>query len=113
VAFAFYIDFFISGFILCNYDFIMERTNDDFLNYESVYAWIIFVQIVDIILNFFKMDNQDVKEYTDKNFSPSSVAKRYIKGTFVFDCIAVIPYATTKPGLIFLRYLKLIKIGAY
>lgn len=41
------------------------------------------------------------------------MAKRYLKGTFVFDCIAVFPYASTKPGLIFLRYLKLIKIGEY
>lgn len=29
VAFTFYIDFFISGFILCNYDIVMENGKGD------------------------------------------------------------------------------------
>jgi len=34
------------------------------------------------------MDKSDLKE----NKEPIEIAKKYIKGTFVFDCIAVFPY---------------------
>jgi len=37
----------------------------------------------------------------------------YLKGTFLPDCIAVFPYSAAYPQFVFLRYLKLLKIGEY
>ena len=109
VACTFYVDFFMSGWILCNYDMIMGSANDDFINHSTVYFWIMSIQVLDIILNFLKMDVTDFKEHKD----PIVVAKKYLKGTFVFDCIAVFPYNHYHPDYIFLRYLKLLKVREY
>ena len=52
------------------------------------------------------METKDITE-------PTEVAKMYIKGTFIFDCIAAFPYSVTYPPYIALRYLKLMRMGEY
>ena len=41
------------------------------------------------------------------------IASSYLKGNFITDIIAVIPYSLVMRPLIFLRYLKLLKYNTY
>jgi hypothetical protein len=66
------------------------------------------IQAFDIILNFFKLDNTK-----QPNRNPLLIFNKYIRGNFVTDCIAIIPYSFFYPTLIFLRYLKLLKFNTY
>ena len=81
VACCFYVDFFVTGFILGNYEFIHINDNKNdyfkdfeaslkygcnekytkemiysFMNHGNIYFYIISIQMVDIILNFFIID---------------------------------------------------------
>lgn len=57
LAISFYLDFFLTGFIIGNYAFLHnpDHAEDDFLYHENVYLFVIFVQATDILLNFFKI----------------------------------------------------------
>jgi hypothetical protein len=110
VASVFFVDFFLTGFILGNYEMLRgDESQKDFLNHNFVYTVIIFVQFSDIVLNFFKIQRLETKDISE----PTEVAKMYLKGTFIPDCVAAFPYSVTYPPLIALRYLKLLKIGEY
>lgn len=110
VACCLYVDFFMTGFILGNYDFLQGKESEkNFIYHSNIYVFIILVQGLDIFLNFFKIQIQDVKEIKE----PGDVAIRYIKGSFITDCIAVVPYSVINPKFIVLRYLKLLKFGIY
>jgi hypothetical protein len=45
--------------------------------------------------------------------NPWNVAVSYVKGHFITDIIAVMPWSVIRPQFIFLRYLKLRKFGVY
>lgn len=45
--------------------------------------------------------------------NPKELVLKYIKGDFIPDVIAVIPYSIVKPPYIFLRYIKLFKYNIY
>ena len=110
VAICFYLDFFMTGFIIGNYEFLHGTYPDEnFLNHKQFYFFVIVVQAIDILLNFFKIQTIDVKEI----WEPSVVAKNYLKESFITDCIALMPYNTIYPKLIILRYLKLGKFRFY
>ena len=104
VAAALLWDFILTGWIMSNYRFHIGR-EPDFLNHQKNYAFICFVQGVDIILNFLKIEINSQKKIDD----PKELFSNYIRGSFVTDCVAVFPYSTVKSSFIFLRYLKLIK----
>ena len=70
---------------------------------------IIFVQVTDILLNFFKVQTVDVKEIRE----PSIVAKNYLRSSFISDLISVMPYYDFNPIFNFLRYLKIFKLRQY
>ena len=44
---------------------------------------------------------------------PTIVAKNYLKGQFISDLIAVLPWSAINPSVVFLRYLKLRKFTVY
>lgn len=110
VACALYMDFFLTGFILSNYKFLIgDPELHNFLNHETLYTFITIVQVTDIVLTFFKIQIVDVKEIRE----PITVALNYLKGSFFLDVIAVVPYSIYSPQYIFLRYLKLLKFSIY
>ena len=110
VACALYMDFFLTGFILSNYKFLIGDPEEiEFLNHETLYTLITIVQVTDILLTFFKIQIVDVKEIRE----PLTVALNYLRGSFVLDVIAVVPYSIYNPKYIFLRYLKLLKFSIY
>ena len=99
VACCFYVDFFLTGFILGNYEFLHMNDNDNknfidlpkylkdecnkiytsetintFMNHGSIYFYIIFIQLIDIILNFFIIDVTS-EVITD----PAIIAQKYMK----------------------------------
>jgi hypothetical protein len=80
VACCFYIDFFMTGFIISNYEFLTSHEKNDtfldlsvflnehdttlvrgqskindFMDHENIYSYIIFIQFVDICMNFLIM----------------------------------------------------------
>jgi len=57
LAICFYLDFFITGFIIGNHPHLHEPTpeSNEFLYHKSIYLVIILVQVADILLNFFKI----------------------------------------------------------
>ena len=58
-AVCFYVDFFMTGFIIGNYHFVNKTNQDkydvDFLYHNTVFFIIIIIQATDIILTFFKV----------------------------------------------------------
>jgi len=97
--------------IIGNYRFThkLEGYDPDFVNHESVYKVIFAIQTIDIILNLFKIPIIEGDEISD----PYEVAVRYVGGSFILDLVAVMPYNTIKPSLIFLRLLKISKFRIY
>ena len=79
------------------------------MEHDQMYIFISTIQILDIILNFLKIQIVDVKEIK----KPIEVAERYIRGNFLSDVIAVLPYSVINPNFIWLRYLKLLKFKIY
>lgn len=71
--------------------------------------YIITIQVIDILLNFFKIQITDVAKIND----PRVIGKNYICGDFIFDVVAVLPWSTIRPSLTFVRYLKYRKINMY
>ena len=59
-------------------------------------------------MNFFKIDEK--KHLIE---TPFKIGELYLKGNFLTDVIAVIPYSTFNPYMLFLRYLKLLKFNTY
>jgi hypothetical protein len=108
VAIALFYDFFLTGLIMGNYRFLMGEDRD-FMNHEFHYKLICIVQITDIVLNFLKSDSINRRKLSN----PYRVFFSYIKGNFIPDIVAVIPYSVINPPLIFLRYLKLLKFNTY
>lgn len=59
------------------------------MDHSEIFMYIIIIQSIDIILNFFKKTMIDVKIIDD----PITVAKNYIMGEFLFDVVAVLPWS--------------------
>jgi len=74
-----------------------------------IYNYIVIIQIIDIILNFFK----ETKDNNGIIKDPILIIKTYLKSYFIFDCIAVFPYPMFYPKYSALRFLKLVKVGEY
>ena len=66
---------------------VKSRIND-FMDHENIYSYIIFIQFLDILINFFIMKTQD--GITD----PYVVGLNYMKGNFLPDLISIFPYST-------------------
>ena len=103
VAITLFFDFFITGLILGNFLFLTGE-QEDFINHERNYVYICIIQGTDILLNFFKGD------YKKKS---KGIFLSYVKGNFLTDMIALVPYSLLIRPLIFLRYLKLLKYNVY
>lgn len=103
VAITLFFDFFLTGLIMGNYLFITEQ-QEDFINHETSYIYICLIQGIDIMLNFFK---------SDFKMKAKEIFINYLKGNFLTDLIAVLPYSILYRPLIFLRYLKLLKYNIY
>ena len=108
VSFSYYFDFILTSFLVGNYEFQMERQSD-FMNHETIFMYIIVIQGLDIILNFFKIKMIDVKIIND----PITIGKNYILGEFIFDVVAVLPWSTIRLSWTFVRYLKFRKFNMY
>jgi hypothetical protein len=67
---------------------VTEHKINNFMSHGDIYFIIISIQLLDIILNFFIMNN--LAGITD----PFEVAKNYMQGNFLPDLIAIIPYST-------------------
>lgn len=52
--------------------------------------YIITIQIIDILLNFLKIQISDIARIND----PMIIGKNYIFGEFIFDVVAVLPWST-------------------
>ena len=75
VFLIFEFDFFLTGFILANYQLLNgAESEDSFMNHHSSFALIITVQIFDIILNFFKIVEQNTKQIKE----PFEVGSMYL-----------------------------------
>ena len=59
------------------------------------------------MLNFFKCES------ISRRGKPQEIMRDYLKGNFLIDCIAVIPWSIIYPVCIFLRYLKLLIYNVY
>ena len=82
----------------------------DFVNHQTLYSYIIAIQIIDIIMNFFVYNIKDIKEHQTISYT----VKEYLKGSFIWDAIALVPYVKVGlPEFLFLRYLKIIRIANY
>ena len=130
VACCFYVDYFITGLIISNYEFLSDHDKNDtfldlsvflndhdtslvrgktkindFMDHENIYSFIICIQFLDILINFLIMKEGQ----TD----PFVVGLNYMKGNFLPDLISIFPYSTSAPKLIFLRYIKVIQMSKY
>ena len=106
VSVTLFYDFILTGFIMANYNFMVGK-DFEFMEQEFSYVIICSIQILDITLNFFKC------ETTNRRPNPREIMWQYLKGNFITDCIAVVPWSLINPILIFLRYLKLLKYNIY
>lgn len=79
------------------------------MDHSEIFLYIIIVQSIDILLNFFKKTMIDVHVIDD----PIIVAKSYVRGEFLFDIVAVLPWSDMYPSLTFIRYLKFRKFNMY
>ena len=79
------------------------------MNQQFHYKLICVVQIIDIVLNFFKIESG----WRRKRINPFRVFFAYVTGSFIPDVVAVIPYSMINPPFIFMRYLKLLKFNTY
>jgi hypothetical protein len=61
VALALYVDYFMTCFIMGNYNFQKSDIDTNFMNHRQVMNWVILMQCSDIILNFFKIQVVDVE----------------------------------------------------
>lgn len=103
VAITLFFDFFLTGLIMGNYLFITGK-QENFINHHQNYIYICIIQVMDILLNFFK---------SDFKMKAKEILINYLKGNFITDVIAVLPYSIILRPLIFLRYLKLLKYNVY
>lgn len=83
---------------------------NDYVNHKNLYVFIILIQTIDIIMNFFTYSKKD---YESEQFRVSQVSIAYFRGTFIWDAIAVLPYIHINRQIIFLRYLKIVRITNY
>ena len=106
-----FLDFFLTGCIIGNYRFFRDddKQRSDFLNHQFYYTFICLTQVIDIVLNFFKIDHVRKRGQQD----PFLIFKNYVKGNFLVDFIAVVPYSIVYPPFMILRYLKLLKFNTY
>ena len=67
VALTLYADFFITLWIIGNYEFLFRTKgyDENFMNHQGKYQFIVSIQIIDIILSFLKMPIVDGKEVQD------------------------------------------------
>ena len=107
VSITLFYDFYLTGFILANYRFLIGKT-PNFMSHRISYIYISTIQAIDIVLNFFKLDSTK-----QPNRNVSMIFVNYLRGNFLTDCIAVVPYSLFLPQFIFLRYLKLLKFNTY
>ena len=103
VSLTLFFDFYLTGLIMGNYLFITGK-QENFVNHETNYIYICLIQGTDIILNFFK---------SDFKMKAREIFVNYVKGNFVTDLIAVLPYSMIYRPLIFFRYIKLLKYNVY
>lgn len=108
VAITLFYDFFLTGMIMGNYRFL-KGEDKNFMNQQFHYKLICVVQIIDIVLNFFKIESG----WRRKRINPFRVFFAYVTGSFIPDVVAVIPYSMINPPFIFMRYLKLLKFNTY
>lgn len=108
VSVTLFFDFYLTGLIMGNYQF-MSGMQTNYINHAEKYFYICFIQILDIFLNFFKM--RETSNRYDQN--AKELMLLYLKGNFLPDVIAVVPYSILNPHYIFLRYLKLLKYNIY
>lgn len=107
---TFYLDFFLSGFVLCNYDIVFRNEEqNDFCQHKTLFTCIIVLQGIDIVVNFLTIKKSEKMQLQE----PNEIALAYLKGSFIPDCIAIFPYSVTYPHLIFLRFLRLLKVIEY
>ena len=98
------------GFEISEDELYTNQKMVDFVNHQALYGYIISVQVIDIITNFFIYNVKDFKE----NQTLSHTVQQYLKSTFIIDAIAVVPYVYMgHPEFLFLRYLKIIRITNY
>lgn len=106
VSLTLFYDFILTGLIMANYKFMVGQ-DYEFLEQEFSYLIICTIQVLDILLNFFKC------EYSNRRPNPRDIMWRYLKGNFIYDCIAVVPWSLINPIYIFLRFFKLLKYNIY
>ena len=91
VSLTFYVDIFVTSLLIANYNFYLGLDSEkEFLNHRVVYNYIIGIQGIDILLNFFKIQKIDTSKVDD----PCVIFKTYISGPFIFDVISILPYNT-------------------
>jgi hypothetical protein len=90
-ALSLYVDFFVTCFLIGNYEFQSEiwEYDEDFLNHESIFFYLIFIQGTDILITFFKVIKVDG---IIKLSTPYDVAANYLKIEFFLDVISVYPF---------------------
>lgn len=80
VTIVFLLDIVFTSLIVAHYEtFKMGDTTSEFLYQTTVFPWIMAVQLIDIVLNFFKIHqakNQDDMLMIDE---PLEVTKKYLK----------------------------------
>ena len=103
VSLTLFLDFYLTGLIMGNYLFIIGQ-QESFVNHDSNYIYICIIQGIDIILNFFKGQCR---------MKAKDIFLNYIKGNFITDLIAFVPYSMIYRPMVFLRYIKLLKYNTY
>lgn len=112
VALVFQFDFYLTSCMFANHRYshkLSGGAEEEFMDQKSKYTFIGTIQVIDIFLNFFKIQVLETQTLDD----PVQVAYMYLTGSFLPDTIAAIPWAEVNIKYIFLRYLKLIKFNNY
>lgn len=109
VALALYVDFFMTCFLMGNYDFMTTEKKPNFLNHIEIFGWVILIQVFDIVLNFFKILVIDVEHIIE----PKDVGSYYLRGYFIIDVVSMLPYNIFAKKWVMVRLAKLIRFRTY
>jgi hypothetical protein len=102
VTATFYVDFFVTCRVMGNYRYIQGEL-PEFLESKTWYKYIIIIQGLDILFNFFRITFEGPIPIDH----PPDIIKKYLLGHFLLDFITALPWHILNRSYLFLRILKI------
>jgi len=103
--FGFIVDIYVTC-LMINYNYLTGK-DPEFINHKVLYFYIIFVQIIETLINFVTINSKEHR------CSIKMVMYDYVTGPFLFDLIGLLPYHSFANKFIFIRFIRLIKFKQY